>query len=96
MGGLHSGLCHIYCRVLKGNLLCGSMFHESLFPIQKILIPSFIMNVKNAFCYELTLHASYPCQIQILEICSRGFEIQFTYLSNLWEKVLFVMVKYLI
>ena len=55
-----------------------------------------VMDVKNAFGYELTLHASYPCQFQILEIFPRGFEIQLTYLSNLWEKVLHVMVKYLI
>ena len=72
------------------------MFHESFFPIQKILIPYLVMNVKTAFGYELNLHASYPCQFQILEIFPRGFEIQLTYLSNLWEKVLYVMVKYLI
>ena len=96
---LNCGLCHIYCRVLKGSVLYGSMLQEALFPIQKILIPSFvlnIMNVKNSFGYELTLHASYPYQFQILEIFPRGFEIQLTYLSNLWEKVLYVMVKYLI
>ena len=51
------------------------------------------MNVKQKKLVELTLHASYPCQFQILEIFPRGFEIQLTYLSNLWEKVLYVMVK---
>ena len=96
---LNCGLCHIYCIVLKGSLLCGSMFHEVLFPIQKISIPSFVMNVmnvKNAFGYELYLQASYPCQLEICIIFPHGFEIQLTYLNNLCEKVLYVMLKYLI
>ena len=51
------------------------------------------MNVKQKKLVELTLHASYPCQFQILEIFPRGFEIQLTYLRNLWEKVLYAVMK---
>ena len=52
-----------------------------------------VMIVKKTFGYELSLQASYPCQFKICIIFPRGFEIQLTYLRNLWETVLYVMVK---